>query len=287
MRYSLSVFDQKNILPVLLVVNTDGFSSKQFREGNFVKRDNEPYYVLSSPFWAKQVRIYNSDSIASHLQTPMEKMTALVHFLTRQQKHIIALDEYMNPTLQRIYTMAHQIFTEKSNDKPNTRKLLKITSSNNAVSRKRIAKYAQDGINFAASFKRRCTEEESGCVTPIHITKTKDLLFVEKFMEQYKGKMKWTTCFEEGVKEAQPKSCLSEKKKTTSMSDCYFRYFRYFYAIKHCWHLQSNTLHSQHSVNTRKKMNEQDTIIMIIFLIRRCEPAKGQRLLCPFVRFMR
>lgn len=77
------------------------------------------------------------------------------------------------------------------------------------------------------------------------------------------------------------------KKKTTSMSDCYFRYFRYFYAIKHCWHLQSNTLHSQHSVNTRKKMNEQDTIIMIIFLNRRCEPAKGQRLLCPFVRFMR
>ncbi|CEI88119.1 hypothetical protein RMCBS344292_02519 [Rhizopus microsporus] len=216
MRYSLNVFDQKNTLPILLVINTDGFSSKQFREENFVKRDSEPYYVLSSPLWAKQVRIYNSDSIASHLQIPMAKMTALVHFLTQQQKHIIALDEYMDPTLQRIYTMAHQIFTEKSNDKviqdteiqsfcdatiAQYEKIIKNNSSNNAASRKRIANYAQDGISFATNFKRRCMEEESGCVTPIHITKTKDLLFVEKFMKQHKGKMKWTTCFEEGIKE--------------------------------------------------------------------------------------
>lgn len=47
----------------------------------------------------------------------MPKIIALVHFLTQQEKHIVALDEYMDPTLQNIYTIAYQIFTDESNRK--------------------------------------------------------------------------------------------------------------------------------------------------------------------------
>ncbi|KAI7906398.1 uncharacterized protein BX663DRAFT_558066 [Cokeromyces recurvatus] len=52
--------------------------------------------------WAKQVHICNADSITSFIQVPMPKMIALVHFITQQEKHIIALDEYMDPMLQGI-----------------------------------------------------------------------------------------------------------------------------------------------------------------------------------------
>ncbi|KAI8060407.1 uncharacterized protein B0P05DRAFT_624775 [Gilbertella persicaria] len=95
-QYSLNVFDQTKILPIVIVINIDGFSSKHFREEDFTKRDNEPYYILSSSLWAKQVHIYNADSIASLIQVPMPKIIALIHFLTQQKKHVVALDEYMD-----------------------------------------------------------------------------------------------------------------------------------------------------------------------------------------------
>ena len=48
MRYCLNIFDETGIFPILLVINIDGFSSRQFRKDSFSKRDDEPYYVLNS-----------------------------------------------------------------------------------------------------------------------------------------------------------------------------------------------------------------------------------------------
>lgn len=43
-------------------------------------------------------------------------MIALVHFLTQQEKHIVALDGYMDKNLQEIYKIAYETFTDKHND---------------------------------------------------------------------------------------------------------------------------------------------------------------------------
>ncbi|ORE06237.1 hypothetical protein BCV72DRAFT_256425 [Rhizopus microsporus var. microsporus] len=147
---------------------------KRFCEKNFAKRDNEPYHILSSSLWVKQVHIYNADSIASLIQVPMPKMIALVHFLTQQEKHIVALDEYTDSTLQRIYRIAFQIFTNESNSclirdieiesfcdtvASQFKKVIHNNSLSDKTSWKRIEKYAEDGINFAENFKRHCIGE--------------------------------------------------------------------------------------------------------------------------------
>ncbi|KAG0172998.1 hypothetical protein DFQ28_006333 [Apophysomyces sp. BC1034] len=132
----------------------------------------------------------------------MTNRIAVAYFLTQQEKHIVALDEYDDPAIQYIYRMAHHIFTEDSNNKviqdTNTEsfcdttiaqyeKIIKNNDSVDLTARKRITKYAQDGIAFTTNFKRYCTRQESIPVTPMQVTKSKGLLFVEKFIAQNKG----------------------------------------------------------------------------------------------------
>lgn len=136
--------------------------------------------------------------------------------MTQQQKHIISLDEYDDPALQNIYRIAYDILTDELSSKviqktniesfcnatiAQYQKIINNSTSTDPIAQKRVAKYAQDGISFANSFKRQCIEGESISVTPIQITKSKDLLFVEEFLTKSKGKMKWATCYNEGVKE--------------------------------------------------------------------------------------
>ncbi|GAA5802301.1 hypothetical protein HPULCUR_007764 [Helicostylum pulchrum] len=196
-------------------INIDGFSSKHFRDENFGKDDNEPYYTLSSSLWAKQVHVYNADSISPLVQVPMPEMIALVHFLTQQEKHIVALDEYMDLALQRIYRIAFQIFTNESNSKviqdieiesfcdailSQFKKIINNNSLSDKDSRKCIKKYSEDGISLASNFKRRCIGEgESVCVTTIQINESKGLIFVKEFMKEKPGKMKWESCYDEGI----------------------------------------------------------------------------------------
>lgn len=94
----------------------------------------------------------------------MSEIIALVHFLTQQEKHIAALDEYRDPALQKIYRIASDIFDEKSNSKviqdtqiksfcdtiaSQLKKMIQNNKYDDQASRKRVAKYAQDGISFA------------------------------------------------------------------------------------------------------------------------------------------
>ncbi|KAI9014362.1 hypothetical protein CLU79DRAFT_870658, partial [Phycomyces nitens] len=209
-RYSLSVFDQTKTLPIILVFNIDGFSSKNFRSENFAKSDNEPFYTLPSTLWAKRVRLYNADSISSLLEEKMSEMIGLVHFLTQQEKHIVALDEYKDPYLQNIYRIVSEIFNQKSNRKviqdnqiesfcdtivSQLKKVIHNNKSDDQVSRKRVAKYALDVISFAEHFRRLCTEEEeSANVTPIATIESEDFVFVKNFIKRNPGKMKWESC---------------------------------------------------------------------------------------------
>ncbi|KAI7892942.1 uncharacterized protein EV154DRAFT_503417 [Mucor mucedo] len=145
----------------------------------------------------------------------MPKLIALIHFLTQQEKHIVALDEYMDPTLRKIYSTAYRIFTIESENKvlrdtevesycdamtSQFKKIIHNNNCNDEVSRKRIEKYAEDGISFSENFKRRCIGEEGHItVTPVQTTESKDLQFVKDFMEQNQGKMKWPSCYDRGI----------------------------------------------------------------------------------------
>lgn len=58
--------------------------------------------------------------------------------------------------------------------------MIENNKSYDQASRKRVAKYAEDGISFAEHFKRRCTEEGgSASVTPIAITEPENFVFVK------------------------------------------------------------------------------------------------------------
>lgn len=94
-----------------------GFRAKNFAMKTLSKATMKPFYTLHSTLWAKQVQLYSADSISSLLEEPMSEMITLVHFLTQQEKHIVALDEYRDPALQKIYRIASEIFNEKFNSK--------------------------------------------------------------------------------------------------------------------------------------------------------------------------
>lgn len=112
MRYCLNVFDEMNVLPILVVFNVDGFSSKRFQNTTFKKTENHAFFTHPCELWAQKILIFNGDSIASHVdQIPFEPIVALAYFFTQQQRHLLALDEYDDPTLQKIYRTAYKIFS--------------------------------------------------------------------------------------------------------------------------------------------------------------------------------
>ncbi|WP_348240719.1 hypothetical protein, partial [Salmonella enterica] len=56
------------------------------------------------------------------------------------------------------------------------KKVIHNNTLNDEIPRRRIEKYAEDGVSVAENFK------ESVCVTPIQTTESKDLIFVKEFM---------------------------------------------------------------------------------------------------------
>jgi hypothetical protein len=160
--------------------------------------------------------IFNADSITNHIhQLPLEPAVALTYFFTQQQRHIMALDEYDDPTLQNIYKTAYLSFSVDRAVKKDTniqmqvfcdatasqfQKIIRCNNEDTPASKKRLQKYAEDGKKFAQRIKRRCSNtEESPTVTPLEETaKSADLAFVETYREQNQGKMDWTSCFQQG-----------------------------------------------------------------------------------------
>lgn len=101
-RYCLNVFDETKSLPVLAVISVEGFSSKQFRDTTFDKSDNDLFFTHSCQSWAKRAQFYNTDSIAERTDvSPIDPMIALCYFFMLQERGILALDKYDDPTIQR------------------------------------------------------------------------------------------------------------------------------------------------------------------------------------------
>lgn len=77
-RFCLDVFDNVKVLPVLVVIGVDGFSSQEFRDLAFDKSDGNPFYTYPCQSWAKQAQVYTADSIAKHIaSSQIDPMVAL------------------------------------------------------------------------------------------------------------------------------------------------------------------------------------------------------------------
>ncbi|ORX61972.1 hypothetical protein DM01DRAFT_1331448 [Hesseltinella vesiculosa] len=215
MLYCLYVVKETKKLPMLLVINIDGFCSKKFRMENFSQAESDPFYSMSSILWAKKVMIFNADSISQHLDAPMTHMIALLHMITQQQRNIVALEEYKDKALQYVFKVARDVFESASTDKvlkdtksasfcdatiKQYEKILKY-SNDGEVDRKRVAEYAQDGIRFTKHFKSRCLKPDTATATPMELSKSKDLEYVEEFIASHKGKMNWPACFDLGTQQ--------------------------------------------------------------------------------------
>ncbi|CAO3677247.1 unnamed protein product [Umbelopsis ramanniana] len=216
-RYCLNIFDDVKVLPVLVVIGIDGFSSKEFRDLSFDKSDSNAFYTHPCQSWAKKVHVYTACSIAKNIESsPMDPMIALAYVLILREKKLVMLDEYHDPTIQDIYKTALNVFSfHKDNKNDLTRrtesfcdamasqfaKILKYEKDDSQKSRKRLRQYAEDGIEFARQFKHRQLEK-SPSVTPIREpTPDKpsgDLAFVDNERAQSSGRFNWALCYEKG-----------------------------------------------------------------------------------------
>ncbi|KAI8367613.1 uncharacterized protein BYT42DRAFT_586884 [Radiomyces spectabilis] len=217
-RYCLNVLDSTNSFPILVVFNIAGFSSRAFRDSLFTQQDDQPFYSLQSKAWAKEVRVYNSNSIEQHLESPMQPLVALSYFCSNQGKSIIALDKYMDPVLQSIYEVAFRALSvgkdkQMAKDTAITnfcdamiRQFNKIARSNQDSSttvKRQIDEYAEDGAHFADMFKRRHVSSEPRPVTPITMEANEapsaDLNYVDNYRREATGRFTWVDCYDEGV----------------------------------------------------------------------------------------
>ncbi|OAD71192.1 hypothetical protein PHYBLDRAFT_66524 [Phycomyces blakesleeanus NRRL 1555(-)] len=143
------------------------------------------------------------------LTAPIDPMIALACIFTLQEKSIVMLDEYDDPTIQDIYKTELNVF---SFDKDTTNDLTRRTESFcDAMAsqfvkilkyKKRLRQYAEDRIDFARQFKCWQLYTKSSSVTPIRATTPEkpsgDPTFVTNERAQSAGRFNWALCYEKG-----------------------------------------------------------------------------------------
>ncbi|EIE75367.1 hypothetical protein RO3G_00071 [Rhizopus delemar RA 99-880] len=86
-------------MPHLVVIFTEGFSSKRFCDTTFDKEENDPFYTHPCQSWAESTKFYTPESIAIHMDKDL---------LDEMEKNII-LKKYDNATIQAMYKAALDI----------------------------------------------------------------------------------------------------------------------------------------------------------------------------------
>lgn len=168
-----------------MIFNVDSISGKQFFEKTFAM-EHGPFYTQYCHPWARSSYLYNADSIASYVtNTPLQQIVALTYFITQQQRHLLALDVFDDPTINVIYRRAHSIFSKHGAVETDQRatwmqfcqaialqfnKIAKVTKDDSPSSKKRAIKYAEDGVIFSNKMLRLCDNDDPGSseVTPLN-----------------------------------------------------------------------------------------------------------------------
>ncbi|KAL4213640.1 hypothetical protein AB4K20DRAFT_1975130 [Rhizopus microsporus] len=160
-QYCLNVFDDVKALSVLVVISTDGFSSKTFRDFAFDKSDSNSFYT------------HPCQDIDS---SPIDPMIALAYVLTLQQKSILMLDEYDDSTIQDIYKVA-----------VSRKRLCQYAEDGINFARQYKRQHLCTKSPGVTPGRTTTSEKPSG-----------DLAFVTNERAQLAGRFNWASCYGEG-----------------------------------------------------------------------------------------
>lgn len=165
------------------------------------------------------MRIYTLDSIAPFVddEKAMDRIVALIYFLCRQERSLMGLGS-QGPMLKKIYGIAFDYFSKQVCEEEGTmdaikealdrtdtqfEKILQCANNMDPANLKKIIQYVKNGVEYTEKRRRLCDgRQQSVAVTPIEITISTDLHFVQSYRKQLVGKMKWRECYAKGVEDS-------------------------------------------------------------------------------------
>lgn len=227
-KYCISLKEEYGVQPIMLIFSIKGFANERLKS-RFINTNNFYLDDVSCGFWAQKCQIISPNSIENHLlQTPLNPLVALEHFLSQQKRSILSMDKKEDPTIQLMYQVAKEKFENECQVEEELEVIKDLcfkarqqfqkilTCLDEGESTEKIEKYAKDGENFFFRQERKFTGKDRD-VTPIEDTPdisnlstppsnddtaTKnDLDYIENYKVNNRGRMRWEACYNEGQKE--------------------------------------------------------------------------------------
>ena len=248
-KYCASVFEEHGVLPILLIICVNGFSSDAFK-AQFEKSDRPYFLHANCEFWAKRCYVLSKESIKDFIhETPMIDMVALGHFFTQQKRSILSLqDKSGDPTIRLLYKVAKEkLDGERKSDEAKLDMILAFCSQtqsqfekiaeyaknqsvqSSAESSARLLQYAHDGIELSQLQKRKYEQTFCRDVSPTDDTGTtgqiktpvldKDMEFVRSFLQGRQGPMSWKQCYLDGV----ALGLFQRYRNSTTLKSAYYK----------------------------------------------------------------
>ncbi|GAA5799251.1 hypothetical protein HPULCUR_004661 [Helicostylum pulchrum] len=251
-KYCLSLGEEYGVQPIMLVFSIKGFANERLKS-RLINTNNIYLDDLSCDFWAQKCQIISPNSVENHLlQTPLNPLVALEHFLSQQKRSILSIDKKEDPTIQLMYQVSKEKFENECQVEEEKLEVIKdlcskarrqfqkiLTCLDKGESTEKIEKYAKDGEEFFFRQERKFTGKDRD-VTPIgdtpdisnlstlssnNDTATKDDLdYIENYKVNNNGRMKWEKCYNEGQKEG------------------FFSTYASFHTLKSAYHNQKSKL---------------------------------------------
>lgn len=228
--YSCNLFRHYKVYPVVLVFCVDNTVRNEL--DTFTPKVQKKYVLQAEcRYWAKDCSILSKNSISNLLSNTgiLERLVAIQHFFSSQQRSIMALLECNDPYIILLYKIAKEE-SEKwiKCDQAQLKALATITYASQKHLQKikhmlegvvpedsKIVRHITQGEDYHSTLKRKYTRmlegnSEDDELTPIeepesvsHTIQGKSMMTTEeiKFIEEYKsriGRMNWSACWQEG-----------------------------------------------------------------------------------------
>ncbi|KAI9020017.1 hypothetical protein CLU79DRAFT_704465, partial [Phycomyces nitens] len=181
LNYSLNVKNEYEAKPVILVFGierTCSYISTDFEETqhSFVKE-------ISCKYWAKNCFFIDHDTIEKDLIQPsLHPLLAIGVFLCGQKPSLISMEHKNDTTMQKLYKIAKEQTEEENKETPIAAALADVCNQTStqfqkiinvigampdSLLKKRALAYADDGVLYTETCKRKYFKKSSPCVSPM------------------------------------------------------------------------------------------------------------------------
>ncbi|CEG80113.1 hypothetical protein RMATCC62417_14494 [Rhizopus microsporus] len=233
--YSINVFMRYKVHPIVLVFCVDKVC--QAVMGTFEQSKTKVNMFETTCYhWAKNCYLISNKIINPALNNKssdnMDPIVAMQYFLGSQQRSIMALDFYDDPTIIELYKVAKietEKYVEASNSQLNALSTICSTSESQFNKIKellkdeipensKVFKYINQGAQYHSRLKKKYEEaiyglnDEDGALTPMQDPEeiknaeplvqkwlsNQEVAFVKDFIVNRSGRMSWKACLEAG-----------------------------------------------------------------------------------------